>query len=247
MKRFILLIISAFFCSCASKKSIHYFQNAEKEINITPFKMMEAQKGDILDISIKALNPESVAIFKSNENPNINGAENRIFNGYLVDEVGEINFPIVGKLNVLNKSITDIENMIFNEIKVYIKDPTVKVRILNYKITVLGEVKAPGTLNIQDERFSLPQALGSVGDLTITGDRKNIMIIRRDNDKTITEIVDLTNPNIISSPFYYLNQNDIVYVRPNATKVSSAGFIGSITSLIGLISFVLGLNLFVLR
>ena len=128
----------------------------------------------------------------------------------------------------------------------YVKNPTVNIRLLNFRVSVLGEVQKPGTYTVLEERLSLPQALGLAGDLTINGDRNNLLLIRSEDGKKINQILDLTKTNLLKSPFYFLKQNDIIYVRPNNARVKSSclvGYAGTIVSILSLaISILILLN-----
>ncbi|MBK9284936.1 MAG: polysaccharide biosynthesis/export family protein [Sphingobacteriaceae bacterium] len=215
------------FSSCRNKKELIYFQgslsNNETNKNYSPI----LKSDDLLSIIVFGLDEQSVKPFNlplTTLNQNIGGYAQGAPTapGYLIDETGNIDFPIVGKIKVGGLSRSMAIELIKSQLKPYLNNPTVLIKILNYKVTVLGEVKNPGTFTIPNERITIPEALGIAGDLQITGIRKNVMVIR-DNEGVKTEfIVDLTNKNIFSSPVYYLQQNDIVYVEPNRAKINSS-------------------------
>ena len=239
---YIFIIISIF--SCSTKKNIYYFQDAGSIVDTSEFTNLTIQKGDILDIQIKALNPESVAIFqKEVTQNNMNSREQRILSGYLVGGDGKIELPILGKLSVSGYTTKELSDLIKEKLVPYVKDPIVKVLILNFKVSVLGEVANPNTFNLIEEQISLIQLLGMAGDLTMNGDRTNILILRQTDDGQITHRVDLTQSDFIDSPFYYMSQNDIVYVYPNYARVKSSGLINNIGTLTGLISFLISLTI----
>ena len=125
----------------------------------------------------------------------------------------------------------------------YVNNPTVNIRVLNFRVSVLGEVRKPGTFTVLEERVSLPQVLGLAGDLTINGDR-TILLIRNENGKKIQHNIDLTSAEFMQSPFYFLKQNDIVYVRPNNARVKSSGLVGNAGTLVSILS--LAVSLFIL-
>ena len=143
---------------------------------------------------------------------------------YLVDSDGNIEFPVLGTVNVAGLNRQQLATKLKTEITEYVQDPIVNVRIVNFQVSVLGEVARPGTFDIRDEYLSLPKALGFAGDLTIYGRRNNVLVMREDNGKKIHEYLDLTDPNVINSPFYYLQQNDVVYVEPNGAQMQSASY-----------------------
>jgi polysaccharide export outer membrane protein len=237
---FILVIVS--FLSCATKKEVIYFQDSS-ELNDTEIPdIFEPliEPSDILHISISSFDETLVVPFNKEKiaenNANI---DNLALQGYLVDAEGKINFPVLGALSVGGKSRSEIEQMLKQQLLEYVTDVVVDVRILNFKITVLGEVNKPGVYTIRNERVSIPEALGMAGDLTVDGDRNNINIIREENGKRIVTKVDLTQTDLFSSPFYYLKQNDLIYVEPSLKGVKKSGFIPDIPALLSLVTVVL--------
>tara|TARA_B100000900_G_C20596836_1_gene723782 strand:+ start:2368 stop:3105 length:738 start_codon:yes stop_codon:yes gene_type:complete len=226
--------------SCSSKKDIHYFQDVDSKLKAefeNKFNFLNILPGDLLDIQINALNPESILVFQKQSS--INPEQG----GYLVGKNGIINLPIVGSLDTSNQTTQSFAKVIQKALSHYVNDPTVNIKFLNFKVSVLGEVKTPGTFSILEERVSLPQVLGLAGDLTINADR-NILIIRNENGKKIHHNIDLTSVEFMESSFYYLKQNDIVYVRPNEALVKSSGIIGNINAFGALIN--LGLSIIIL-
>lgn len=141
--------------------------------------------------------------------------------GYLIDFDGNIDFPVVGKVKLGGLTRNEAIQILKEKIGPYLNNPTILVRILNYKVTVLGEVGHPGTFTIPNERITLPEALGIAGDLLISGVRKNVLVIRDVDGKKTETRVDLTSKELFSSPVYYLQQNDVVYVEPNRAKINS--------------------------
>ena len=231
--------------SCASKKDVYYFQDIGNSFQQNSFKFLNIQPGDILDIQIKALNPESVIIFqRQNLNTNVqNQIQNRVVDGYLVGEHGNINLPIIGSIHATKKTTYSLALEIQEALRPYIKNPSVNIRLLNFRVSVLGEVSKPGTYTIMEERISIPQALGLAGDLTITGDRNSVLLIRNQDGKKTNHIIDLTKSDFLHSDFYFLKQNDIIYVRPNSAKVKSSGFVGSVATASSVLSLILSLTL----
>jgi polysaccharide export outer membrane protein len=153
---------------------------------------------------------------------------------YLVDNAGNINFPILGSIHVGGLTKSQAEKMIQDQIKPFMaeaENPIVTVRMPGYQISVIGEVARPGTFTVSREKISILEALAQAGDLTIYGQRKNVQLIREDStgQKSI-HIFDLTDANIINSPYFYLQQNDVIYVTPNKVKAQNSS-VGSMTTL----------------
>jgi len=159
--------------------------------------------------------------------------------GYLVNIDGNISFPIIGDVNVEGQTRQYIEEYLKTEISKYVKDVVVDVRIMNFKVTVIGEVKRPGVYQIVDERVTLLEALALAGDLTEYADRHSVTIIREENDVQKVTKIDLTTADIYNSPFYFLKQNDLVYVEPSKKGVVKTGHIDDITTLLAIITLTL--------
>lgn len=238
-KKFLFsLTFIALFNSCVSKKDIYYFQDIDTVGIENSFKFLNIQPGDILDIQIKALNPESILVFQRQTTLGIQQQQiqDRAIEGYLVGEDGSINLPILGDIDTSNQNTQTLAQNIQKALNPYVKDPTVNIRLLNFRVSVLGEVQKPGTFTVLEERLSLPQALGLAGDLTINGDRNNLLLIRSEDGKKINQILDLTKTNLLKSPFYFLKQNDIIYVRPNNARVKSSGLVGDAGTIVSILS-----------
>lgn len=247
--KFIFFSTFILLASCASKKDVYYFQDIGKSPLQNSFKFLNIQPGDILDIQIKALNPESVTIFQrqySNINPQIQ-IQNRVVDGYLVGENGNIKLPIIGSVDTTEETTYSLALEIQKTLSSYIKNPSVNIRLLNFRVSVLGEVNKPGTYTVMEERISIPQALGLAGDLTINGNRNSVLLIRNQDGVKINHIIDLTKSDFLNSDFYFLKQNDIIYVRPNNAKVKSSGFVGSVATVTSVLSLILSLTLVLIR
>ena len=218
------------FASCGSTKNATYFNNISSKSFKTEIEELEPiiQKNDLLSITVRSINAEATELFnqqnyRTEQMSNNAGASNTV-SGYLVDQDGFVKFPILGNImaagrskKVLGEKITA---MLIDE-KLLI-DPVVDIRYLNYKVSILGEVKNPTVLTIPNEKISLLEALGQVGDITIFGRRDNVTLIREENGiKRIREI-DLTTSEIFNSPYYYLQSNDIIYVPPNRGRIAAA-------------------------
>lgn len=253
MKKLILSLLILSLIGCASKKDVLYFQDIdsthlEDMDSILPYS--EIKTNDILRIRITALDPKGVVPFqfdKSLTKTTANQLDILKLNGYLVDKQGNINYPQLGELHVKGKSTKQLEKDLEKKLSAYIKNPTVSVRIINYKISILGEVKNPGTFPLTEESVTLPQALGMAGDLTINGERHDVLIIRENDGERTYKHIDLTTSDWMNSPYYYLKQNDIVYVKPNNPKVKKAGFIGNIGNVLSLASILLSAAVIIFR
>lgn len=239
-----------FISSCATRKEIVYFQDYERLSNIAAPEDFEAliEVNDVLRIDVSSMDEELAAPFQLNLNSrgsgNGGGSNNAAMTGYLVDSQGDISFPVLGEIHVEGKSKEELQEQLKSELREkYLKDAVVRVRIVNFKVTVMGETGS-SVINVVDERISVPQALAMSGDITYDGKRDKILVIRQVDEEMKYAILDLTSVDIFQNPFYYLKQNDIVYVEPTYRKVKSAGFI---TSWQGIVSIVTtAFSLFVL-
>lgn len=242
----IFLYLTVIFClsSCVNQKQIAYFQkglNQPDTIAVAQAFIPKIQPGDILSIPIGSLNPFASSFFNpfaslqgSNNNatsnqPNASSAATTgtapslvqsAAPGYLVDAAGTIELPLIGNIKVSGLTTIEAKDLIKEKVKLYLKEPTVVVRFLNYKISVLGEVLRPSVYVIPNETITLPEALGLAGDMTIYGKRENVLVIRDENGKKVFGRVDLTTRNLYNSPYYYLHANDIVYVEPGKGRIA---------------------------
>ncbi len=238
----ILLLASVSLFSCASKKEIVYFQDAEnlnlKEIK-TSFEPI-IEPNDILYITVSSIDEEVVKPFKRTIGTEGSSVTNNIqLQGYLVDSEGNIRFPVLGTLAVMGKTRGTIEQDLKTKLSEYITDVVVDVRIINFKVTVIGEVKAPGVFRIQDERITLTEAIALAGDFSEDGKRKEVTVIREENGVRKVSKIDYTSSEFFTSPFYFLKQNDIVYVEPSLKGVKKSGFIPDVPALLSLATVVL--------
>ena len=248
--RFIyLFLISLILTSCATKIDLYYLQDVDQLSINNDFEFLSIQPGDILDIQIKALNPESVLVFQRQSalTTQQGQLQNRAIDGYLVGDDGTIGLPLIGTINTTNKNTQTLALDLQDALSPYIKDPSVNIRILNFRVSILGEVNKPGTFTVLEERISVLQALGLAGDLTINGNRNNILLIRNENGKTENYNIDLTKSEFMQSSFYNLRQNDIIYVRPNNARVKSAGLVGNTSTLVSILSLAVSLFIVITR
>ena len=141
---------------------------------------------------------------------------------YLVDEKGDINFPVLGKLSLGGLSRNEAIALLEDKLQDYIKDPMVTLRLTNFKISILGEVNKPGIYKIESEQISLLQAIALAGDLSINGKRSNLLLLREEGGVLTKNYIDLRSDAFFNSPYYFLKPNDVLYVEPNISKVRSS-------------------------
>jgi polysaccharide export outer membrane protein len=228
--------------SCVDQKQIAYFQkgaNQPDTIAVAQAYIPKIQPGDILAIPIGSLNPIASSFFNPYSTMQVNTQSTdatATANGtapspsltqsaspdYLVDASGSIELPLLGNIKLAGLTTTEAREMIKDRLKTYLKEPTVNVRVMNYKISVMGEVAKPSVYVIPNEKITLPEALSLAGDITIFGKRDNILIIRDVDNKKEFGRVNLNSREIYSSPYYYLHNNDVVYVEPGKGKVAQS-------------------------
>ncbi|MDT0642293.1 polysaccharide biosynthesis/export family protein [Zunongwangia sp. F363] len=235
----IVIALQVVFCmcilsSCVSRKEIVYFQGLEQageRLEMNKDKSLKIKPNDLLTIVVSA--PEQAAAMpfnlpvmgmpeKGDSGFSVTGRQQ--LQTYLVDAEGNIEFPILGTVNVSGLSRQDLQEKLKSEIREYVQEPIVNIRLVNFQVSVLGEVNRPGTFEIRDEYLTLPKALGLAGDLSIYGKRNNVLVMREDQGKKTYKYLDLTDPGIVDSPFYNLQQNDVVYVEPNRAQRQSASY-----------------------
>jgi len=229
-KLFILLSSTLLFlCSCASKKNILLLQDIQdyKTTEDTTYSSVIIKKNDLLSIIVSSVDRKSAAPFNLPAMASVNSDITAVnsqqrMQTYLVNTKGEIQFPVLGSLNLIGKTTIEATDYITNQLLKYIKYPIVNLRITNFKVSVLGEVSRPGIFNISDERITVFEALSRAGDMTIFGQRKNVLVIREENGIKKHHTLDLTSKDVLSSPYYFLQQNDVVIVSPNGAQVQSS-------------------------
>lgn len=237
-------IATLLLAACASPKNVAYIQNSESFNADSSAFLYEAHimPKDVLTITVSTVNPEASAPYNLVVSPslgtNSSGSQSlgssRALQTYLVSNDGTISFPVLGTLKVGGLSKVECEKLIHDSILRYMndtEDPVVTVRMANYKISVLGEVARPGMFTVNNEKINIFEALAQAGDLTIYGVRDRVKLIREDaSGKKSIYTMNLNDANIITSPYYYLQQNDIVYVEPNKVKARNSN-VGQSTSL----------------
>ncbi len=192
---------------------------------IAPY-VYRLQPGDVLGIAISSLNAEADQAFNPfarsgsmlTSGPSSNQENNSLPIGYRVDELGRINFPRLGLIPVANRTLSELETMLRDTVRPYLREPFVSARLLNFKLSVLGEVNRPSVYTVQNERITLTEALSMAGDLTVFGKRDNVLVIREIAGERTFIRVDLRQRNTFTSAAYYLKPNDVIYVEPKKSK-----------------------------
>lgn len=220
---------------CISSKELALYQSdvaGKDTIALAPRYIPTIKAGDVLSVQVSSLSPEATAFF--NPYATITMAERGgqqtttpttplpYTPGYLVNEDGKIELPLIGPQAVLGLTNTQAAAQIRQKLLDYLKEPTVNVRNLNFQIAISGEVARPSLFSIPNEQISLPAALGLAGDITIYGRRDNVLIIREENGQRTFNRVDLTKRDVFKSPYYYLRPNDVVYIEPGKARVANA-------------------------
>ncbi|MVN22249.1 polysaccharide biosynthesis/export family protein [Mucilaginibacter arboris] len=236
--------------SCATNKNLTYFKDVNRSSITTetaePFIPVTIQPQDILAINISSLNPDASAVYNhgvvSTNATTVTGASDAtaVANGYLVDKAGNIQLPILGNIKAAGYTVPEFKQALTTLLSKYLKEPYVTVTISNFKVTVMGDVGSPRVLRVQNDRLNLTDAITLAGDLSITAVRSDILLIREQNGKRSYIPINLNSKDIFNSPYYYLKNNDIIYVTPGKYKSTLAadnfsrnlGLIGGIVSLI---------------
>lgn len=218
-------------CSCADTKKLRYFQdlsqsNSASDISIAKYTEPVIQPDDILSINVNTLDPEATISINSR-----NGGVSTVgvaygsgtvtpISGYLVDRQGFVDIPIIGKTKLAGLTTLEARALVEKKASLTLKNPVVDIRFTNFKVTVIGEVSRPASYVMPNEQVTILDAIGYAGDLTIYGKRENVLLIRKDpNGRNVSIKMDMTRKDILNSPYFYLKQNDVIYVEPNKTKV----------------------------
>lgn len=215
------------FSSCGSRKSMVYLQPDSTDINKVYGQFIpKIQHNDILTIAVTAADPKVTAPFNpvsSLASGNMSQSVDMALRPtYTVDDNGDINLPMLGKVKVAGLTRLEAIEKIRSELSQYIKDPGVNMNFNNFRVSVLGEVSRPGSFIMPTERVTVLEALGMAGDLTIRGVRENVTLIREVNGQKSMHRLDLTKQDVLNSPYYYLAQNDVIYVEPNKAQINNS-------------------------
>lgn len=258
---FVLMVMIMLIGSCSGSKQVAYFQNIDSISLAASRGLYEAKimPKDELTITVITTNPQASAPFNLTVSNTI-GSSGQLstgqgsLQGYLVDNNGNINFPVLGTIHVGGLTKNQAEEKIRDGVKPYLaasENPIVTVRMSSYRVTVVGEVGSPRVIPVSTEKMSIIEALAQAGDLSIYGKRNNVLLIREDaTGQKQAHRLNLNDANIFNSPYYYLQQNDIIYVEPNGVKAKNSGIGSSTTiwfSFIGIVTSVASLVVNILR
>lgn len=226
----LFILVGLFVSSCGSQKRITYFQDIDSYLQNqtlidSSYYEIRIKPNDNLLITVSSINPIAAEPFNAISFDRVSSSTTLEWRGYLVDENGYINFPVIGRLYVANMTKQDLVDLLEERIREFFNDPVVNVRFLNYSVTVMGEVVRPGSYLINDEKTTVLQALAMAGDLTIYGERDQVLIARVD-EKGSKQLytMNLKDPAIFNSPYFYLQQNDVIYVAPNKAQASRSEY-----------------------
>lgn len=236
-KIFLILAIAiiSLTASCRTGKNIAYFQNADtlKSLENTDY-ALKLIPSDQLKIMISSLIPEATDIFSqtaanytTTDGSQVSNQSTTIsekYSLYIIDKNGEIEMPIIGKLKLAGLSTLEATDLIKQRLSEHVQDPIVRVELANFRVNVLGEVTTPGAKTVKTERYSIFDAIADAGDLTIYGKRENVMLIREENGTRTFHRIDLTDANIVNSPYFYLKQNDVLYIEPDKVRVANSEY-----------------------
>ena len=222
--RILPLILLIVFSGCA-KRNLVYFSDIDSQsgynVKITSSVDPEIQPDDLLKITVSSLSQESNLLFNAGilTAAGTNTISTSPLNeGYLVDKNGEINFPVLGRIKIGGLTKDEAIEEVSFRLKEYVKDPIVNIRFMNFKVTVIGEVNKPSTFTVPTEKITILEALGLAGDMTAYGKRENVLVIRDKDGVRSVNRINLNDKSILNSPYYYLTQNDVVYVEPDRMK-----------------------------
>ena len=220
-KLFIVWVCGMCIFGCASSKKVVYLQDikVDKRVKAACEYRTVIHVDDLLSIIVSCDDIEAALPFNTpmiGLGKEVTSGNQQAALGYLVDKEGYVDFPVLGKLQVDGISRND---MLKEKLSGYLKNPIVTIQFLNFKVTVLGEVRNPGSYKVNSERISILDALGMAGDLQINAKRKNVLVMREDGNEKVFSRVDLTSSELLHSPFFYLQQNDVVYVEPSRGRI----------------------------
>lgn len=225
-------VLSIVVTSCSTTNKVAYFQNSQDTTYKQSVSAVEAplESNNFLKISISSVNAAASAIFnpfpQADDNAQNGTADAKLnYVGYLINADGKIQIPNLGEIKAAGMTKTQLKNYIVKQIldRKLLIDPVVDIRLLNFEVTVLGEVGRPSVISVPSEKISLIKALGMAGDITIYGKKDNVLLIREENGVRKTRHINLNSSDFLNSEYYYLHPNDVVYVEPNKAKVAVSG------------------------
>ena len=223
--KFITLLILISTSSCIPYKDLILFRKGEeplKELQMTSVNKnidVPIQPNDALSITVSCLDPQLAIPFNLLDSRTVGQIQSESpLASFLVDSNGDINYPVLGKIAASKKTIAQLRDLLLEKLKPYIKEPSINIRRVNFKITVLGEVARAGAFTIHSERVTILEAIGLAGDFTSYSDRQRVLVVREENGKISSMKIDLQTPDFFTSPYYFLHPNDVVYVDPKKSK-----------------------------
>lgn len=237
MRHRLVPVVCLFLCllaACSVPKDVTYLQGVD-ELSPEQLEQMSQTyasqicKDDLLTITVSSWDPTVVTPFNPPTYAYATQGETAVtaaqqLRTYLVDPEGNIIFPVIGKVKAEGLSKQNLAESLREQIAAYVPDAQVNVQIVNYKVTIMGEVARPGSITVRNDRLSILDAIGQVGDLTINANRKNVLVLRDIDGRKEPGRIDLTDPALFASPYYYLRQNDVVIVDPNDAKKRNARY-----------------------
>ena len=251
LRLLIVFVLGMGLCmSCGSSKKVVYLQDAQvnKRIKSECEYRTVIHMDDLLSIIVSCEDVEAALPFNTpmiGLGREVTNSSQQTPQGYLVDKDGNIEFPVLGKIHVDGMSRKELSDLLKEKLSEYIKNPIVTIQFLNFKVTVLGEVKNPGSYKVNSERISILDALGMAGDLQINAKRKDVLINREAGDEKIFARVDLTSTDFLNSPFFYLQQNDVIYVEPNKGRITGGNasaflpyILSSVSTLVAIVALI---------
>lgn len=219
---FVPTLFTLLLFSCVNTRKATYFNDAKDGTitSVIPVPESVIHKNDLLNITVTSLNAQATEVFNQ---PNVQGPNNEVV-GYLVNNDGNIQFPILGTLKAEGLTKEQLKASITKKLvdRQLLTDPIVTIRLMNFRVTVLGEVRNPNVIQVPSEKISLLEAIGLAGDLTIYGKRENVLVIREENGQKVIKRINLNSSELLTSPYYYLKSDDVVYVEPNKSRVASS-------------------------
>jgi len=242
MKKTLFAILLIFFViGCSTKRDIVYLNKSSEILEQYEYKDFIIQADDILNIKVMTMLPELSLKYNPISDNMFNTIEGAKLQGYLVDNLGYITFPVLGKINLMGLTIDEAQNKIYDLLleSGNLINHTVIIKSINNHFTVLGEVLRPGVYQFFDNNINIFEAIGMAGDLTINGIRTDIKIVRKINDTNKVYSFDLTENEVLSSELFQILNNDIIIVNPNTSRIKNAGIIGNAGNLLSLLSFLL--------
>ena len=244
-----LLTVSVFM-SCVSKKDLNYFQsNIDNKGEIKNYEGPKLEIGDIIQITIYSNNEELNKLFATSDTRNSENRQNYtsgspVFGGFEIDLNGNIKLPYVGQIKLAGLTKFESEDLIKQKLKEFIIEPIAQIQLMNFKISVLGDVKTPGVYQVPNNKINLLEAIALSGDLNFSADRRNVKLIRKTNGNIKTYEIDLTNSSVIEGGAFFLKQNDIIYVSTTSFKANQLNFSQYLSPSLSAVSILM--NLFIL-